>query len=361
MNVVFILIAFFVIVLFFALRLRVSGGKRFPWFEFYSRGRKEGFTLREISFLKMIAIQNKLEKPQSIYWSTKQLDRCLRTAIEKMNADEEMDPAYKLVMINKLLDLRKKAEFNLPRYQKRIRDTYAILPRQKLIVIDKDYGSFVSWVIENNRRYLVVSQPRGQKEWEGLNWASHKISISFWRQDDAGYEFETKVLEQISHEEYPLLYLQHSSNLVRKQMRGSVRVETNIRARFYPVIQATVGGVAKPVISKQGHSARIIDLSESGCAMIAGKGLKKNHRLKLDFYLTDEKRIVILGTIVNISKTGDERVNKYHIMFIKIGTQSRINILLYVYNIFGEREEKEKAPKKVVVDSGKKNEQNSSQ
>jgi c-di-GMP-binding flagellar brake protein YcgR len=144
-------------------------------------------------------------------------------------------------------------------------------------------------------------------------------------------------------------------------MRGSVRVETNIRARFYPVVQSTVGGVAKPVISQRGHSARILDLSESGCAMIAGKGLKKNNRLKLDFFLTDEKRIIVLGTVVNISKTGDERVNKYHIMFLKMGIQSKINILLYVYNIFGEREEKEKTPKKVAIDSAKKDERNSSQ
>lgn len=359
MKVVFILIAFFVIILIFAIRLRVGGGKRFPWFEFYSRGRKEGFNFREISFLKKISIQNKLEKPQSIFWSTRQLDRCLRPAIEKLNADEEMDPAYKLVMINKLLDLRKKAEFNLPKYQKRIRDTYAILPRQKLIVRDKEYGTFISWVIENNRRYLVVSQPSGQKDWQGLNWSGRKISVSFWRQDDAGYEFETKAQEQISHEEYPLLYLQHSTNLVRKQMRGSVRVEANLRARFYPVIQAMREGVARPAISKRGHNARILDLSESGCAMIAGKGLEKNDRIKLDFFLTDEKRIVALGVIVNISKTGDERVRRHHIMFVKLGPQSRTNVLLYVYNIFGERkeEEKDRMRKAVGVATGKKDEQ----
>jgi hypothetical protein len=42
--------------------------------------------------------------------------------------------------------------------------------------------------------------------------------------------------------------------------------------------------------------------------------------------------------VVNISKTADERVSRYHLMFTKIGPQSRNNILLYVYNIFGERE-----------------------
>jgi len=337
---VIILIILFIAIIFVVVRLRKGKGK-FPLFEFYSRGRKEGFSFKEIGFLKQIAIQNKLEKPQSIYWSTRQLDRCLRPALQKINSDEDMSPAFKMEMTNKLLDLRKKAEFNLPKYHKRIHDTSAILPRQKLIIKDNQYGTFVSWVIENNRRYLVTSQPSGQKDSEALSWVGRKVRIYIWRQDDAGYEFESKVQEQIPHEEYPLIYLQHSQKLERNQQRKSVRVETRLNAKFFPVILSTAEGAQRPVISERGHAAKIIDLSESGCAMLAGKGLKKNTRLKIDFLLTDTKRIVVLGVVVNISKTGDERVSRYHIMFTRIGPQSRNNILLYVYNIFGEREDED--------------------
>jgi c-di-GMP-binding flagellar brake protein YcgR len=319
--------------------MRGGNKQKFPFFEFYGRGRKEGFSFREIGFLKQIAIQNKLTKPQSIYWSTRQLDRCLRPAIQKINASESMSPGYKLEIINKLLDLRKKAEFNLPKYHKRIRDTSAILPRQKLIVKDQQYGTFVSWVIENNRRYLVVTQPSGQKAAEVLKWTGRKVQVYFWRVEDAGYEFESKIQEQIPHEEYPLVYLQHSQKLERKQKRQSVRVEIRLNAKFYPVVLSSADGVQKPVISERGHAAKLVDVSESGCAMLAGKGLKKNARLKIEFDLTEEKPIVVLGVVVNTSNTGDERVNRYHIMFTKVGPQSRNNIRLYVYNIFGEREE----------------------
>jgi c-di-GMP-binding flagellar brake protein YcgR len=335
---VFILIFVFIAALVVILRLR-GGKNKFPFFEFYSRGRKEGFSFRDISFLKQIAVQNRLSKPQSIYWSTRQLDRCLRPAFQKINADERMSPAHKMDITNKLLELRKKAEFNLPKYHKRIRETSAILPRQKLVIKDRQYGTFVSWVVENNRRYLVVTQPSGQKAAEMLSWIGRKVQVYFWRHDDAGYEFDTKVQEQIPHEEYPLLYLAHSQKLERKQKRQSVRVEVRINARFFPVIVSTGEGVRKPVISERGHMAKLIDLSESGCAMLAGKGLTKNARLKIDFNLTDSKRIVVLGVVVNISKTADERVSRYHIMFTRIGPQSKNNILLYVYNIFGEREE----------------------
>ena len=329
---------------------RLSGGKnKFPWYEFFSRGRKEGFSFREIRFLKRIAVSNKLSKPQSIFWSTRQLDRCLRPAIRQINADENMGEEAKQAMINKLLELRKKAEFNLPKYQKRIRDTNALLPRQKLIIRESTYGTFISWVVEVNRRYLVITQPSGQAGWQALKWTGKKLNSYFWRMDDAGYSFESKVQQQISHDEYPLMYLEHSNKLKRVQKRSSVRVDTNLRTDFYPVAVSTAGGANKPFVSKKKHAGKIIDLSETGCAMIAGKGLKQNSRMKLDFFITENKRIVALGSVVNVSDTKDERVKKYHVLFLKVGPVSKNNILLYVYNIFGEREALEEKKKPNVT------------
>jgi c-di-GMP-binding flagellar brake protein YcgR len=331
---------------------RLRGGKqKFPWYEFYSRGRKEGFRLKEIKFLKKIALQNKLEKPQSIFWSTKQLDRCLKPAIRKINADEKGSPESKLDMTTKLLDLRTKAEFNLPKYNKKIRDTTALLPRQKLVVREATYGTFVSWVVEINRKYLVITQPSGQEASQTLNWLNRKVSVYCWRQEDAGYEFESKVQEQISDEEYPLLYLSHSGNLKRKQKRRHVRIETSIAAMFNPVIYSSVDGVDRAFLSKRNHAGRIIDISASGCCMLAGSMMKKNDRVKVTFSLTPDKQITVLGVIVRLSKTGDERVKKHHIMFVKIGPRSRNNILLYVYNIFGERTDFSSVVTKRVVEA----------
>jgi c-di-GMP-binding flagellar brake protein YcgR len=347
-RIVLIVVAIVVVIGVVVWRFR-GRGKGFPWYEFVSRGKKEGFTLREIRFLRKIAEENKLEKPQSIFWSTRQLDRCLRPALRKINADENLTQEEKLSWTEKLLELRTKAEFNLPKYQKRIRDTNALLPRQKLVIRESTYGTFSSWVVEVNRRYLVVTQPSGQKGWEALKWTGKKISVFFWREDDAGYTFDTKVQQQITHEEYPLMYIEHSNKLKRTQKRKSVRIETKLRANFYPVGISSAGGSSKAFVSKKKHVARIIDLSETGCAILAGSGIKKNDRLKLDFNLTDAKRIVALGNVVNVSNTSDDRVKKYHLMFQKIGPFSKNNILLYVYNIFGEREELEEKKKRVSV------------
>lgn len=337
MRILFILFVFLGITIALIIRYGLRKHRRFPWFEFYSRGRREGFTFKDIRFLKNITLQANLERPQSIFWSTRQLNRCLRPAIQKINADEEMAQERKALMIGKLLELRKKAEFNLPKYKRRIRDTRVLLPRQRLVVREKSYGTFVSWIIEANRKYLVVSLPSGRPGWMELRWVGKRIHVYFWRRDDAGYVFESKVMEQIFHEEYPLLYVNHSNNLIRSQLRKSIRIDTDIRVEFYPLVYSTVDGIKKAFIPKTPRIGKIVDLSDSGCCMIASKLLKKHDRLKIDFCLVEGKRIVVLASVVNVTNTSDKRVKKYHLMFSKIGTHSRNNILLYVYNIFGER------------------------
>jgi c-di-GMP-binding flagellar brake protein YcgR len=321
---------------------RLRGGKnRFPWYEFYSRGRKEGFRFKEIGFLRRVTIQNKLEKPQSIFWSTKQLDKCLKPAISKISLDVNLPPDYKQSMMGKLLDLRTKSEFNLPKYKKQIRETTAVQPQQKIVIRDSIYGTFVSLVVEVTRKNLVITMPSGKPELSALNWRSRRLSVYFWRRDDAGYLFETKVVDQITSEEYPLLYLSHTKKLQRMQKRKDIRVDTRLRVRFKPIVISLVNGDNRAVISQRIHTGNIIDLSATGCCLLAGKMLKKNDRVKLEFNLTRSKKIVALGLILNISKTADDKVRKHNIMFVKIGPTSKNNILLYVFNIFGERDSEE--------------------
>ncbi len=316
-----------------------GGQKPFPWHEFYKRGKYEDFTLREIILLKKITVYKKLEKPLSIFWSVQQLNRCLYTVINDINKDESLTPKKKKVTLDRLLVLRKKAELSSPKYKKRLRTTKDIPPRQKLVIRDKDYGIFISWVVENNRNLLVVLQPLGQKGWKSLNWNGRKIKGYFWNKDDAGYSFETGVLEQIPHEEYPVINLKHSERLTREQKRDSVRVGISIKARYNAMVYSTGKEKPKVSIAKTSSSGKIIDISETGCCMIGGRALNENDYLMMNFFLTEKKRVVAVGTVIKVSTLGDKDQRKYHIKFTKIGSNARNSILLYVYNIFGERED----------------------
>jgi c-di-GMP-binding flagellar brake protein YcgR len=316
-----------------------GGQKPFPWIEFYKRGRYEGFTLREITLLKKIAVYKKLEKPLSIFWSIQQLNRCLYTVINDTEKDENLSKKKKKILLNRFLKLRKKAELSSPKYKKMIRTIRDIPPRQKLVIRDKEYGTFISWVIENNRKSLVILQPLGQKGWKSLNWKGRKVKVFFWHKDDAGYSFETRVLEQVPHEEYPTINLKNSERLVREQKRDSVRVDINIKTRYSSIVYSSSNEKPRVTIAKTSNSGKIIDISDSGCCMIGGDTLKENDYLMMNFSLTEKKRIVAVGTVVKVTKFGDKNLRKYHVKFTKIGSNARNSILLYIYNIFGERED----------------------
>lgn len=340
MYIIFLLFFLFILASFLILWFR-GGQKPFPWYEFYARGKQEGFTLREIILLKKIAVRKKLEKPLAIYWSTNHLNRCLYTVIQDINSDDSLTKKKKQSILDKLLVLRKKAEFNSPKYRRRLRATRNILPRQKFVIRDADYGTYMSWVVENNRNFLVITLPTGQERWESLNWTSRKVGVYFWREDDAEYFFETRIREQVSHEENPHLILLHSDSLRRNQKRDSVRVNTSVEAVFNTIVYSTEEGNKKVQINKKSISGKIINLSETGCRFVAGKLLKENDIIKLDFALTEKKRVVAVGCVVNVSVPEDQNLQEYHLKFTKISTHARNNILLYVYNILGEREEEE--------------------
>jgi c-di-GMP-binding flagellar brake protein YcgR len=335
----YIFILFFLFVLGSFLFLWFRGGQKpFPWLEFYKRGRYEGFTLREILLLKKLVEYKKLEKPLSIFWSIEQLNRCLYTVIHDIDKDEYLSKKKKNILLGRFLELRKKAELSSPKYKKVIRTTRDIPPRQKLVIRDKEYGTFISWVIENSRKSLSIFQPLGRKGWKSLNWNGRKVKVFFWNKDDAGYSFESRVLEQIPHEEYPMVNLKNSERLVREQKRDSVRVNIDIKTRYSTMVYSDTNEKPKVTIDKTSNSGKIIDISESGCCMIGGKTLREKDYLMMIFSLTERKRVVAVGTVVKVSTFGNRDLRKYHIKFTKIGSNARNSILLYVYNIFGERE-----------------------
>jgi hypothetical protein len=87
MLIVGIVIAVVVLAaLFTFLFLRRAGGGRFPWVQFYLKGKESGFTFKEVNLLRRIAVDNKMQEPTSLFWSMKQLDRCIKGTIISFRA-----------------------------------------------------------------------------------------------------------------------------------------------------------------------------------------------------------------------------------------------------------------------------------
>jgi c-di-GMP-binding flagellar brake protein YcgR len=342
MVIVVILLALAFLAVLAVVILRRAGGGRFPWLQFYMKGRESGFIFHEINLLRRVSIESKLENPTALFWSTKQLDRAIKGTIIRYRArSQEKSPEYNL-LLSKLFDLRKRVEFDQPKYKVGIKSSRKLTPKQGLRIVLPGLGPFFSIVVENLTRYMAVSHPQGPKLPDGFSWKNQKVGVYLWRTEDAGYFFQTKVLEDFLDRKYPILHVAHSDNLVRTQKRTSLRVETDLSAELFPL--KSIDESSEAPEEARGLRCRLTDISEGGAAILIGGKARVGLPIKLQ-YTIGETLVVMSGVVKGI--TFDQKKNRslLHMQASASSVSMRNRILMYVYNLFGERE---------TIETGKK-------
>ncbi|MBN2352414.1 MAG: PilZ domain-containing protein [Spirochaetales bacterium] len=334
-----ILIGALILLLFLAVGaffiLRRLGGRKFPWVQFYIRGKESGFSFKEINLLRRIAVEGQMQNPTSLFWSVKQLDRSIRSLILKYRSLGQENEEKSVSMVAKLLAFRKKVELSQPKYKIGIKSTRQIVQHQRLRIMLPGAGPFFSTVVENLRRYMAFSYPQGPKVPPGFSWKGRKIGVYFFRQADAGYYFQTKVANDFIDKKYPILHVAHADNLIRTQKRRSVRVDCNLPAMLYPLRTLNEGNESPE--AAVGLRSRIIDVSEDGAAILIGGKAKVGIIIKVQFLLGDSS-IVLSGVVKNINFDPKKNRSILHLQAQPLSLIMQNRVLEYVYNIFGERE-----------------------
>jgi len=318
--------------------LVTHGGLGFPWVRFYTRGKEAGFAVAEINILRRAAVEADMDNPVSIFSSVRVLDRTIRALILKYRARQRDEEPATNEFLSEIFEFRRRIEFNLPRYRNGLKNSRELLPGQRIRMVLPGGESFQSSIVENLRRYMAVAYPVGKVvPPPGFTWKGQRVNVYFWRVDDAGYYFESRVIDDFLNRKFPILYLAHSETLIRSQKRGSVRVETDLPCLIYHLKGLDQ---ANEVIEKvPGYRARMVDLSEDGCALLVGGKAKVGLAIKTQFDLGDHT-VTLSGTIKGI--TFDDKKNRsvLHIQALKPSTRVRNQILSYVYDIFDERKAK---------------------
>jgi c-di-GMP-binding flagellar brake protein YcgR len=328
---VVLVIIFLVIVLFF---LRRGGGASFPWIHFYTTGKESGFTFKEINLLRKIAVENQLQNPTSLFWSVKQLDNSIKGLILKFRALGTEDEARSQQLVAKLYEFRKRVELSQPKYKIGLKSSRNLVQHQRLRIIMPGFDSFYSTVVENLNRYLALSYPRGPALPPGFSWKGRKIGIYFWRLNDAGYFFQSKVIEDYIDRKYPIIHIAHSDNLVRTQKRRSVRADCGLSAELYPM--RVINEADEHPEDSRGLRCKLIDLSEDGAAVLIGGRAKLGLVIKLQFDLGG-KIILMSGIVKGVNFDQKRNRSILHMQAQPPSTPMQNSILAYVYNIFGDR------------------------
>lgn len=332
-----------IVFIIFVLVLRKMGGGKFPWLKFYVKGRESGFTFKEVNLLRKVAVENRLEDPLSLFWSIKQLDRSIRGIVIKFRSQGKENSSENEEFLSKLFDFRKQVEFNLPKYKLGIKTTRKITPHQKIKISLEGGGAFHSSVVENLRKYLAISYPKGGSLPPGFSWRNQKVNVYFWRAEDAGYVFQTKVLEDYYDRKYPILHLAHSDNLIRSQKRGSIRVATNRPAYLYPLKSIQSANENKE--KSGGLRCRLMDISEDGAAVLIGGKAKVGLPIKLQYELSN-KTVIMCGVVKGLNFNQKKNQSILHMQGVAPSAPMKNIILSYVYDLFNERANENKVKKK---------------
>lgn len=317
--------------------LATNGGLGFPWLRFYMKGKESGFKVAEINVLRKAAVEAEMENPVSIFSSIRVLDRTIRSLLLRFRARQKMEDPGTNQFISDIFEFRKRVEFNLPRYRNGIKTSRELMGGQRIRLTLPGGSVFHSQVVENLRKYMAVAYPVGKSMPPGFTWKNQRVNVYFWRSEDAGYYFESKVLDDFLNRKFPILYLAHSDTLIRSQKRGSVRVETDLPCQIFHLQNIQQASEQQETVA--GYKARLVDLSEDGFALLVGGKAKVGLAIKTQFDLGDQT-VAMSGTIRGI--TFDEKKNRsvLHIQAVPPSDRTRNTILTFVYDIFDERKEK---------------------
>lgn len=304
--------------------------------EFYSKGADNGFSMAEIKLLWSAVRHTDLPNPAVLYGSGDALDKVLNEiAGDRPFLSRDLSET-ETRLLKKMFAYRNKVEMSRPRYQSGLINTYSLPPGQPLTIRVDGVGLFASTVVKNEEKYLTITIPVGTQLPKGFSWRTAQLNVYFWRKNDAGYFFQTKLFERF----YDLSNLHHKiyhrQNILRSQKRRSVRAPVAIPARLIP-LRHHDEETAKNSFSL---NCTITDLSEDGAALSINTWGKEDQLFRLQFKIREEL-VALTGQVKWVSIQSGDTV--LHTEFYSPTETQRMLLLSCVFDIDRSRARKKKA------------------
>jgi c-di-GMP-binding flagellar brake protein YcgR len=273
-----------------------KSGIQGSWVQFFAKGTDAGFSIREIELLRKLASRCNLQEPASLFWSRNQLDQCIRTLVRAQKNSGEGEDLGDQDFLFKLYEYRKKIEMEKPGIKNGISNSRQISEGQNLRILVAGTGVFRSQVIRNVPQNMTISKPVNDKVNPNFSWIGTKISVYFWREDDAGYVFDSEAVDEVFSKGISSLKISHSDSLYRTQKRRSIRIKMHKPAYLYLLEPDESPGKVETV---PGARCFMEDLSDTGCAVIIGGQAAAGMRIKVQFALNGTP-ICMSGTVRSV-------------------------------------------------------------
>lgn len=300
--------------------------------EFYARGKESGLTMSEIRLLKKTADFLGLDKPKTLFGSVDNINACIAEITNRLEADRYQSPELR-DLLDSLYDYRKKIELKKQKRVVHVKSSREIYLGQILKVsatgLNKPYTAKVE---DNSPQGIRVRFNEGESFPSGFVWAG-SVNVYFWKQEDAGYYFQSEVKNPHARFEGSLL-LAHSENLIRSQKRKHIRVNVNKNAYLFYMDDISMRN--SRVETGHGTFCQLTDISEGGVSLLVHGRARNGIALKVQYKLLG-RDIVVCGIVQSTEFDIEKNLSLLRIKLIEPAFEMRNMIRSYIYSVFEEK------------------------
>jgi len=301
---------------------------------FHRTAKNIGLQKHHVALLEQVLRATKVRQPFLVFSSPAMLDDVLKKGVYALQQSTTMKPEDRERRMSHLFQIKQIIERNA-RSGVGVRSTSTLKPGQSVDIVTDKGERFESRVLSNMRDMLALEAPKAPSG-TALRWPrGTRIKISFWRDSDAGYTFETKVLGYDTLKGTPGMLVHHAKTLRRAQQRRFRRSSLNRPCFFYPIHLVTAEGKRterRAVV--QAHMrllGNLLDISAGGCSITSLYPLKPGALCKIEFELGRRQHISVFGKVKRVRRQSS-RGGIMHVMFTKMSTSFLNQIYLYVYD-----------------------------
>jgi len=305
--------------------------------QFYQKGKEAGFNLKDLEQLKKLANDCNIRSSASIFKSHKLFVQIIRSMINSARMSGEINEPLVQDFLSRLFDHCKRLELETNETKNRITTSRQISEGQPLKVLVPGTGVYKSELVKNFGNYLTIARPVNSKLIASMQWTSLKISVYFWREDDAGYVFDTEVIDEVFSKGISSLKVEHNDSLFRTQKRKSLRIKFKKAAFLYLADDA---GNPHMLEKSAGLRCMLDDISDTGCAFRIKGMATVGLRLKVQFSL-NRVPVCMPGTVraVEYNQEANSSLVRMEADTLPIGVRN--HILCEVFDLLPEEDEEE--------------------
>jgi c-di-GMP-binding flagellar brake protein YcgR len=306
-----------------------TGAAHTSWQQFQAHGKAAGFSPAEIRRLKALTEQSGKINPLSLFQSTELMDYCIRSLARTARLGGSNTPAQQK-LLERLYECRKKIEIEGP--SRGLITSREIEEGQNLRVV-ADSAIYSSKLIKNTDQCLLAARPVSPELRSAPSWQGRKISVYFWKEEDAGYVFDCEVLDEVLVKGFAAIKLSHSDALFRTQKRRSLRIKIHKSTYLYILNDEAPSNTLE---TKPGLKCFVEDLSDTGCAVTIGGKASKGLRVKVQFEL-NKKPFTMSGTVRSVDYNGETNRSLLHIEADPLSQEAKNAIFAEMFNTMPSR------------------------